>query len=358
MKPLCIVADDGSAFINEADTVWSGYKIVDVHSLLSDNDRPDELYRSLAAVEVLNAQPLLLAVIYTSGSTGVPKGVQITHRMVMNRIMWQWQRFPFRPDDVGCLKTSPLFVDSVVEIFSCLVHPVNLVISRADIMSNVEEFLGFLQRHSITRLTLVASLLHSILCFLSLPSESARFPLRQLELWISNSETLSVSNARRFFATFPRHKTLCNFYGGTETMADVTFDVFSGIDDVERKRVDDALSIGRPVWNTIVYVVDSERGQLCKQGDVGEICVSGLNVTSRGYVADDKNSEYFVNNSFLHETKLSNSGERQDHMRLYRTGDYGRVIDGRLMYDGRRDSQVTLLTNNCFVHAVIFSPGN
>jgi len=208
VKPLCTVADDRSAFINEADTVWSSDTIINIRSLLSDKlDKDDRLCRSLTSDEVLNTQPDLLAVLYTSGSTGVPKGVQITHRMAMNRIVWQWDRFPFRPDDVGCLKTSLLFVDSIVEIFSCLLHPVNLVIARPYITSNVEEFLEFLQRHRISRLVLVASLLHGILSFLSTASELERFQLRQLELWISNSETLSASNARRFFATFFRHKT-------------------------------------------------------------------------------------------------------------------------------------------------------
>lgn len=232
MKPLCILADDRSAFISEADTVWSGYTIINVRSMLSDKpDKDDRLHRRLSRDEVLDTQPNHLAVLYTSGSTGVPKGVQITHRMAMNRIAWQWDRFPAGPDDVGCLKTSPLFVDSVVEIFSSLLHPINLVVAPTGITSNVEDFLGFLERHRVTRLVLVASLLHGVLCYLSTPSELKRFPLRQLELWISNSETLSASNARQFFATFPRHKTLCNFYGGTETMADVTFEVFSSVED-------------------------------------------------------------------------------------------------------------------------------
>ena len=345
MKPLCALADDRSAFVSEADTVWAGYTIINIRSLLSDKpDSDDRLYRSLSPDEVLNTQPDHLAVLYTSGSTGVPKGVHITHRMLMNRILWQWDRFPFRSDDVGCLKTSPLFVDSVVEMFSCLLHPVNLVVARAGITSNVEEFLGFLQRHRVTRLVLVASLLQSILCFLSTPSELERFPLRQLELWISNSETLSASNARQFFATFPRRKTLCNFYGGTETMADVTFDVFSSVEDVERKSVDDALSIGCPIWNTIVYVAD-DRGQLCGRGDIGQICVSGLNITSKGYVSKDDNIKHFVINSFLEQVEFPNCQEVGNHRILYRTGDYGRIVNARIIYEGRRDSQVIRISD-------------
>ena len=164
-------------------------------------------------------------------------------------------------------------------------------------------------------------------------------------MWISNSETLSVSNARRFFATFPRHKTLCNFYGSTETMADVTFDVFSSVEDVDRKSEDDVLSVGCPIWNTIVYVVD-DRGQLCSQGNIGQLCVSGLNVTKRGYVTDYENGKHFVINSFLEEVEFPNRREVRNHRILYRTGDYSRIVNGTIIYEGRRDSQVIYNTSN------------
>jgi len=144
---------------------------------------------------------------------------------------------------------------------------------------------------------------------------------------------------RRFFATFPRHKTLCNFYGSTETMADVTFEVFCCMEDVEQRSLDDALSVGCPIWNTVIYVVDNG-GQLCSQGDIGQLCVSGLNVTNRGYVVDCEHSKHFVINSFLEHGELPNCEETRNHGILYQTGDYGRVVNGRIIHEGRRDSQV------------------
>ena len=59
-------------------------------------------------------------VIYTSGSTGRPKGVVGTHAAALNRFAWMWDTYPFRADDVGCLKTAPGFVDSVWETFGFL----------------------------------------------------------------------------------------------------------------------------------------------------------------------------------------------------------------------------------------------
>lgn len=48
--------------------------------------------------------------------------------------------------------------------------------------------------------------------------------LRSLRLWVCSGETLPVSLADQFFATFEDdNKTLANFYGSTEIMGDVTY---------------------------------------------------------------------------------------------------------------------------------------
>lgn len=68
-----------------------------------------------------------------------------------------------------------------------------------------------------------------------------------------------------------------------------------------------------------------------KYGDVGEIFVSGLNLAA-GYV-NGRDPEKFLENPLAIDPAFS---------RLYRTGDFGRVEKGTILYEGRTDSQVKI----------------
>lgn len=68
----------------------------------------------------------LAIVMYTSGSTGVPKGVRITHKVILNRLQWQWNTFPYtKQETVGVFKTALTFVDSVSELWGPLLNGIN-----------------------------------------------------------------------------------------------------------------------------------------------------------------------------------------------------------------------------------------
>jgi amino acid adenylation domain-containing protein len=262
----------------------------------------------------------LAYVIYTSGSTGTPKGVMATHRGAVNRIRWTWEAYPFKPGEVVCQKTPVSFVDSVWEIFGPLASGVPLVIVPDEDAQDPYRLIDALERHRVTRIVLVPSLLRALLDTDVALDER----LRLVHHWTSSGEELPVELVHRFWERVP-HGRLINLYGSSEVAADATcFDTQEGVADV--------VPMGRPIANTQVYVLDSRRRPV-PVGVTGEVYVAGAGL-AKGYLnAPALTAGRFVANP------LGGSA----HERLYRTGDLACYLpDGNLVFLGRADNQVKI----------------
>jgi len=221
----------------------------------------------------------VFCLMYTSGSTGVPKGVRIPHRALINRLLWQWNEFPFKENEVCCMKTSISFVDSICEVLSPLLKCIPIVIIDKSFLLNPKKFIEILLQHKISRIVLVPTLLTIIVDHLSKERKS----LPDLKIVVCSGETLNVTLINKFFSTTKGNIKLMNFYGSTEIMADATYEVFNSVDDIPGSVVDDRTSIGKPIANMKVHLLNKDVNGL------GEICISGLGVTS-GYHNIDHNS--------------------------------------------------------------------
>ena len=267
-----------------------------------------------------DATPDALAyVIYTSGSTGNPKGVQGTHRGAVNRCAWMWAAYPFTAWEVACQKTALSFVDSVWEIFGPLLRGVRLVILPDALVKDPPQLIRALAAEQVSRIVLVPSLLRAMLD----TGLNLRASLPVLRNWISSGEALPRDLAERFQQQVPL-ATLINLYGSSEVAADVTYyDTRMGVNHR-------SVLIGRPIWNTQMYVLD-RRLRPAPVGVAGELYVAGAGL-ARGYHGrPDLTAERFLPNPF---STVPGS-------RLFKTGDQARWLpDGNIEYLGRIDGQV------------------
>ncbi|MET0196630.1 MAG: amino acid adenylation domain-containing protein [Rhodococcus fascians] len=256
-------------------------------------------------------------VLFTSGSTGKPKGVVVEHRSIVNRLVWMQDEYELTVDDTVVQKTPTTFDVSVWELFWPLQIGARLVIARPDGHRDPKYVAELIAAERVSVAHFVPSMLG---VFAAEPSAASD---RSLRIVFSSGEALPTSTARALAEVLPSTR-LVNLYGPTEAAVDVTFHEVSEADIA-------AVPIGRPVYNTQVYVLDA-RLNAVGVGAVGELYLGGVQL-ARGYSSrPDLTADRFVANPF-----------GVDGARLYRTGDLVRWNSaGEIEYIGRSDFQVKL----------------
>ncbi|MDP2652369.1 MAG: amino acid adenylation domain-containing protein, partial [bacterium] len=272
---------------------------------------PDE--NPVAAIRPEN----LLYVMYTSGSTGIPKGVSVVHRGVV-RLVKNTDYAELTSDEVF-LQFAPISFDaSTFEIWGALLNGAKLIVFPPHTPS-LEELGRFIESYRVTTLWLTAALFHQMV-----EGHLSRFKgVRQL---LAGGDVLSVRHVEKCLHEL-RNCRLINGYGPTEN---TTFTCCYPMTDP--KQLGHSVSIGRPIANTQVYVLDV-RGNPAPVGVPGELYIGGDGL-ARGYLNQPElTREKFVPNPFSDEPGA----------RLYRTGDLVRYrSDGTIEFLGRLDHQVKI----------------
>lgn len=218
-------------------------------SVVQDNGVPifdvetNQLDSSTEEPLIHQQERTLAAVLYTSGSTGIPKGVRLEHKTILHRLNWQWRTFPYAADEIGCCKTALTFVDSIAEIWGPLLAGKPLQLVPKDVTQDTERFIDLLNLCKVTRLVLVPSLLKAILTILK-SRQTGEPSLSKLKMWICSGEVLTSQLLLEFYDVFPAGTIMCNFYGSTEVMGDVTYVAFDSSNQVTASLIDNKVPIG------------------------------------------------------------------------------------------------------------------
>ena len=249
-------------------------------------------------------------VLYTSGSTGVPKAVEVSHRSVVNLLTSMRSRPGFSDTDVLVAVTNISFDIAALELFLPLVSGGLLVLANARTALDGVALSRLIEENHATVLQGTPATWQMLLA-------SGWTGSRGLKA-LCGGETLPAELAARIRACTG---SLWNMYGPTETT------IWSCVEEVTG---DGPISIGRPIANTRVYILDNAFHPV-PPGVPGEIFIAGDGVARGYWKRDGLTSERFLADPF--------GGPVGG--RMYRTGDVGRFDpEGRIMHLGRRDRQV------------------
>ncbi|PSL53450.1 amino acid adenylation domain-containing protein [Saccharothrix carnea] len=237
-------------------------------------------------------------VIFTSGTTGVPNGVRVTHANLCNVLLTAPGDLGIRPGDRVAQLLNIAFDMAIWELFGALAHGATSVIRGRDIAHTASTATVLIATPGVLSTVDPDECPH----VRAVAVAGERCPKPLADAW----------SARAAFH---------NACGPTE----VTI-----VNTVQRydPRVG-RLTIGRPVPNTTVYVLDEDL-RPCRIGEVGEMWAGGACVTA-GYLGNDVlTAQRYRPDPFL----------GGDHL-MFRTRDLGRwTADGELEHHGRTDDQV------------------
>ncbi|MCR8937086.1 non-ribosomal peptide synthase/polyketide synthase [Brevibacillus laterosporus] len=262
---------------------------------------------------VVNQPTDLAYVIYTSGTTGKPKGVMIEHHSIVNCLQWRRDEYAFNPKDKALQIFSFAFDGFVASLFAPMLGGATSILPREEEAKDPFALRKLIASESITHYYGVPSLFNAIV------DSATAEDLHQLRCVTLGGEKLSLQIVQKIKQKNPAIE-INNEYGPTEN---------SVVTTIQRAiEVDQEITIGRPLANVVVYIVNTEH-HLQPIGVVGELCIAGRGL-GRGYLnRPELTEEKFVANPFA-------PGER-----MYKTGDLAKWrTDGTIEYVGRVDEQV------------------
>ncbi|MBZ4033584.1 amino acid adenylation domain-containing protein [Flavobacterium sp. 17A] len=290
-------------------------------AILPKNSKTILIEEVLSSLEQYPSTPVSLSVapekvayiMYTSGSTGKPKGVTVTHKNLVNFLYSMAIEPGIKATDKLLSITTISFDIAGLELFLPIIKGATVVFADYETTRDGQLLFNLLQKKEITILQATPTTWQLLL------DSGWNTPLNLKALCGGEAMPLNLAKALT-----SRCDSLWNMYGPTETT------IWSAVKQV--KADDELITIGLPIANTQIYLLDENR-KAVEAGEIGEIIIGGDGVAEGYWKRPELTAEKFISNP------LSN----EDHSILYRTGDLGKLLpNGELQCLGRIDHQVKL----------------
>ena len=267
------------------------------------------------ALRIGDADPYYI--IFTSGSTGEPKGVVITLACLQSFVDWTLDEQKIAEAGEVFLNQAPFSFDlSVMDLYASLTTGGTLFSITRDEIGNLRKLFAALAVSGITFWVSTPSFAQ--MCLVEKRFSTGMMPAMRT-FWFCG-ETLPADVAAGLLDRFPLAQ-VWNTYGPTEATVATTSVL---IDPVLARQ--SPLPVGYAKPGTAVVCLGEDE-KCVPKGERGEIVIAGPNV-SPGYLARPD----LTANAFF----------KLDGVNAYRTGDWGRIKNGLVFFEGRMDAQIKL----------------
>lgn len=290
-----------------------------------DIERFDFNY-NIMPIHNINTITDMCYVVFTSGSTGEPKAIVVEHKNVINLCLKNsrnvYSKNISESSHMFLSVTNPIFDMYITESLLPLVNGITILLADDEQCVNQKKLSGLCDLYEpdifettptkMKLLTKDSDYLNFLSYFKSIILGGESFSKELYDAIKNNSEAKIYNN-----------------YGPAETT------VWSTIKEVGENKAGCDVTVGKPIINTQIYILDNRRN-LLPIGVAGELFIAGDGV-ARGYLNQPEMTENrFLINPFA--TKENGHGRI-----MYKTGDLGRWrIDGDVEYLGRVDTQIKI----------------
>ena len=266
----------------------------------------------------------LAYLLYTSGTTGQPKGIEISHRAVVNHSTAMAKHYGLRPTDRVLQFASISFDVAAEEYFPTWSAGASVVLRPNEPVPEFSSLKQLIEDHGLTVLNLPTP--YWAEWIEACEQDGTALP-SSVRLVIVGSEATLPDSLVRWHRVAGDRIVWCNSYGPTEATITASYFMPERTEDWTSAST---VPIGRPIANVELYVLDSAY-QPVPVGVAGDLYIGGAGL-ARGYHRQaDRTAEKFVPHCF----------SREPGRRLYRTGDRARRrADGNVEFLGRYDDQI------------------
>ena len=313
------------SFVITNSAFYSNLAKINIKQVVKLDDISEQLnfisYENLSDISYSSKN--LAYVFFTSGSTGKLKGALLEHLGAVNHVYSKLHDIKADKNSIVAQTANQNFNIFNWQTFGALTLGGKIIIFQDELLMNPQEFVNKVIKNKVSILQIIPSFLPIIIEFLKL-KENKCVELKHLKMLLVTGEQANSATINKWADLYPKIPIL-NSYGCAEVSDDSIHHI------IKDKVVENQKVIGKPIFNTIVYIAKQTSGNnwaLCSTGELGEILLGGIGV-GRGYINNkNETEERYITDPFGQCKKI------------FRTGDLGRwTVDGNIECIGRANYQ-------------------